>query len=88
MVIMNMLDAKTNLSRLVQAIESGAEPEILIARHGTPVARLVPLEPTAGSTLIGIARGRFTFDPVAFDAADDQIADLFGVPPADQLPRP
>ena len=28
----NMLDAKTRLSRLVEAVESGAEPEIIIAR--------------------------------------------------------
>ena len=36
----NMLDAKTNLSRLVEAVESGDESEILIARNGKPVARL------------------------------------------------
>jgi antitoxin (DNA-binding transcriptional repressor) of toxin-antitoxin stability system len=40
----NMLEAKTQLSRLVEAIESGAEEEIVIARNGKPAARLVPLE--------------------------------------------
>ncbi len=35
MSIVNMLDAKSNLSRLVEAVESGAESEIVIARNGS-----------------------------------------------------
>ena len=34
MTTVNMLDAKTRLSQLVEAVESGAEAEILIARNG------------------------------------------------------
>lgn len=41
--IVNMHEAKTNLSRLVEEAERGEE--ILLARAGTPVARLVPLPP-------------------------------------------
>jgi antitoxin (DNA-binding transcriptional repressor) of toxin-antitoxin stability system len=37
----NMLEAKTHLSRLVEAIETGAATEVVIARNGRPVARLV-----------------------------------------------
>ncbi len=37
-----MHDAKTNLSRLVAAVESGETDEIEIARAGHVVARLVP----------------------------------------------
>jgi prevent-host-death family protein len=44
MRIVNMLDAKTNLSRLVDAVETGEETEVIIARNGKPAARLVPLE--------------------------------------------
>ena len=39
----NMHAAKTQLSRLVAGVEAGEE--ILIARKGVPVARLVPLAP-------------------------------------------
>lgn len=39
----NVLEAKTTLSRLIEAVESGAEKEIIIARNGKPAARLVPL---------------------------------------------
>jgi prevent-host-death family protein len=38
----NMLDAKTKLSQLVDAAEHGEE--ILIARNGVPVAQIVPLK--------------------------------------------
>ncbi len=34
----NVLEAKTNLSRLIEAVENGSEAEIIIARNGTPRA--------------------------------------------------
>lgn len=40
-----MHDAKTNLSRLVAAVESGEAEEIEIARAGNVVARIVPPRP-------------------------------------------
>lgn len=43
MPVVNMLDAKTNLSKLVDAVESGAEREVIIARNGKPAAKLVAL---------------------------------------------
>lgn len=44
MRVVNMLDAKTNLSKLVDAVESGAEQEIIIARNGKPAAKLVAVK--------------------------------------------
>ncbi len=38
----NMHEAKTNLSRLVAAVESGETDEVEIARAGHVVARIVP----------------------------------------------
>ena len=38
----NMHDAKSNLSKLVEAVLDGED--VVIARAGTPVARLVPYE--------------------------------------------
>jgi antitoxin (DNA-binding transcriptional repressor) of toxin-antitoxin stability system len=40
-----MHDAKTNLSRLVAAVESGETDEVEIARAGHVVARIVPPRP-------------------------------------------
>ena len=36
----NMLEAKSSLSRLVEALEQGEEHEIIIARNGRPAAKL------------------------------------------------
>jgi len=41
----NMHDAKTNLSRLVAAVENGETDEVEIARAGHVVARIVPPRP-------------------------------------------
>ena len=77
MPTVNMLDAKSNLSRLVEAVESGAETEIVIARNGKPAARLVPLEPVRdASKRFGIAKGLYDI-PDDIDGCNDEIAKLF-----------
>jgi prevent-host-death family protein len=55
----NIFEAKTQLSRLVAAVESGEEAEIIIARDGKPAARLVSLAPKAKGPRIGVAKGLF-----------------------------
>ena len=59
MSTVNMLEAKSSLSRLVADLESGVEREIVIARNGRPAARLVPLEAVPASQRIGVAKGVF-----------------------------
>ena len=88
MTTVNMLEAKTHLSRLAEAVDSGQEAEVVIARNGHPVARLVPYSRPKPASLVGIARGKFRFDQGVFDDADDQIATLFAIPPLEELPRP
>ena len=72
----NMLEAKTHLSRLVEAIESGEATEVVIARNGRPVARLTALQGPAQPRRLGVARGQFTV-PESIDAANPLIAELF-----------
>ena len=76
MPTMNMLEAKSNLSRLVEAVETGAQTEIIIARNGRPAARLVPLAPAPRGQRIGIAKGKFTV-PATIDADEATIVALF-----------
>ena len=76
MITINMLEAKTQLSRLVEAVESGAETEIVIARNGRPAARLVPIARAAVGKRIGVAKGKFVV-PDTIDADEDAIAALF-----------
>jgi antitoxin (DNA-binding transcriptional repressor) of toxin-antitoxin stability system len=76
--VINMLDAKTSLSKLVQALESGTETEFIIARNGRPAARLVPLAQarTDRSRRIGIAKGRFAV-PEDIDRSNPEVLELF-----------
>jgi prevent-host-death family protein len=62
----NIHEAKTHLSRLLQRVAAGEE--VTIARSGVPVARLVPLQPEKKRPL-GFARGEVW-------AADDFDAPL------------
>lgn len=52
----NVHEAKTHLSRLLERVEKGEE--IIIARAGKPVARLVPVEPPSGKRPIGRDKGK------------------------------
>lgn len=76
MSAVNMLQAKSTLSRLVEAIEQGEEREIIIARNGRPAARLVPIDSTPASKRIGVAEGRFEV-PDDIDRHNDEVARLF-----------
>ena len=76
MVAVNMLEAKSSLSRLVQAIEDGLEREIIIARNGRPAAKLVPINSMPSSQKIGIAAGLFEV-PESIDTHNEDVAKLF-----------
>lgn len=72
----NMLQAKSSLSRLVEAIEQGQEREIVIARNGRPAAKLVPLDSVSAGKRIGVAKGRFEV-PDSIDGHNDEVGRLF-----------
>lgn len=54
MITVNTHEAKTHLSRLLKRVAAGEE--ILIARAGQPVARLVPLENAGAVRELGFVR--------------------------------
>ena len=76
MQTVNMLQAKSSLSRLVKAIEQGEAREIVIARNGRPAARLVPIETALSENRIGVAKGLFVV-PDSIDAHNNEVAQLF-----------
>ena len=76
MTSVNMLQAKSSLSRLVESIEQGDEREIIIARNGRPAARLVPVDALPAGQRIGVARGKFEV-PDDIDAHNTEVAALF-----------
>ena len=70
----NIHEAKTHLSRLVERVEAGEE--IIIARAGRPVARLVPLGARREPRVPGAWRGLVHLEP-DFDRTDDVVLDAF-----------
>jgi prevent-host-death family protein len=73
----NIHEAKTHLSRLVDRAASGEE--IIIARSGRPIARLVPIVPPGKRRTFGRMRGKIRVAD-DFDAPlpDDVLADFHG----------
>ena len=61
----NIHEAKTHLSKLLQRVIAGEE--IVIAKSGRPVARLVPFAPIPKQRTAGSAKGKIWIAP-DFDA--------------------
>jgi prevent-host-death family protein len=77
MTQVGMHEAKTKLSQLVARAEAGED--IVIARNGRPVARLVPVPRTNRlASVRGALRGRIHIAD-DFDELPDDIAEAFGM---------
>ena len=76
MLIVNLLEAKSSLSLLVDAVERGTQTEIAIARNGRPAARLVPVQQYKAGQRLGVAKGRFLM-PKSIDNNNANVARLF-----------
>ena len=80
-VQVNMLDAKSQLSRLVKAALAGEE--VIIASHGNPQVKLVPCAAAdglkrPGALAAALPAGLAARVDVAFsEAVDQQVAELF-----------
>lgn len=68
----NMHDAKTRLSELVAAAESGED--VVIARNGRAVVQLVALEPSFAPVRLGVLEGQIELG-ADFDAPLPEFAD-------------
>ena len=67
--VVNVHQAKTQLSRLLAQVERGEE--VVIARNGEPVARLVSLRPAA-KRQFGALRGRIRIDDRFFEPLPEE----------------
>lgn len=76
MVQANMLEAKTELSKLVRLLESGQEDVVYIARNNVPIVQMTLVDLPAESKRIGAAKGRFVI-PDGFDEWDGEVEDMF-----------
>ncbi|MYA50754.1 MAG: type II toxin-antitoxin system Phd/YefM family antitoxin [Chloroflexi bacterium] len=69
MTTVNVREAKTQLSRLLAQVEAGEE--VIIARNGKPVARLVPCRPQ-GKRQPGTMKGLISIDERFFEPLPEE----------------
>lgn len=74
MKTVNMHEAKTHLSRLVDRVAKGEK--IIIGKAGKPVALLSPYKPETAPRKPGSLKGRVWIAD-GFDSDNESIADLF-----------
>jgi prevent-host-death family protein len=68
----NIHEAKTNLSKLIASGE-----EVVIARNGEPVARLVPIRPPVSRREPGSAVGTLSVPADFFEPLPEEVLDGF-----------
>ena len=77
MPIINMHAAKTQLSDLVKRARAGEE--VVIARDGEPVAKLVPMDVEAPRRMFGAFAGRIRLPASFFDELPADELSAWGV---------
>lgn len=76
----NIHEAKTHLSRLVEAAAAGEE--IIIAKAGRPMARLVPVQTGTAPRTLGLLAGQVR-ETEGWWLPDESLAELFEGGPID-----
>jgi prevent-host-death family protein len=73
--IVNMHQAKTSLSRLVERALAGEE--VVIARNGEPLVKLVPVPKQGEPRVPGRYKGKIWIAPDCFDPMSEEELDLW-----------
>ena len=71
--VVNIHEAKTHLSRLIEQVVAGES--VTIARAGTPVVDLVPHVPV--TVVLGTCRNQLDYDDATFDEPDRDFLAMF-----------
>lgn len=71
----NIHEAKTHFSKLLERVALGEE--VIIAKAGKPVAKLVPLNDEPKTRILGSAKGEFVVPDDFNDPLPKEIEDLF-----------
>ena len=76
MVVRNISQAKAELSALIEMVQKGNE--VILAKAGKPVARLIAYRGPAGPRTPGSMAGQIWIAP-DFDVLPDDMAEAFGI---------
>ena len=73
--VVNIHEAKTHLSRIIDEVAAGAE--VIIAKAGKPMARLVPIAPAATQKRFGLLKGKIKVSDDFNAPLDDEVLAAF-----------
>ncbi len=74
----NILEAKTNFSKLLMLLETKEEDEVIICKNNNPIATIKLIPQVDVSKRIGIAKGKINVpDLDEWNAMDEEIAQMF-----------
>ena len=74
-LVFNIHDAKTNLSRIVDDVAAGKE--VVIAKAGKPMARLVPIDLRVKGKKLGLLKGKIKVGDDFNAPLDEETLRLF-----------
>ena len=74
-ITVNIHEAKTHLSRLIEQASQGRE--VVIAKAGKPVVRMVPIEPPSAQRPLGFLAGKGRLEADVKTAFADDIDAMF-----------
>jgi prevent-host-death family protein len=75
--VVNIHEAKTHLSRLLEQVAAGKQ--IIIAKAGKPIARIAPLEPPVKPKKFGTLKGKLDVPDNFNDPLPDDVLASFGI---------
>ena len=75
MTTVNVHEAKTHFSKLLNRVGSGEE--IIIAKAGKPVARILPITKKLKKRVAGTAKGRIVIKDSFFEPLPDDLLNEF-----------
>lgn len=75
MIQVNILEAKTDFSKIIRLLETKREGYITVARNGKPVVKITLINVTPVSKRIGVGKGKFSVKG-DFDGDNSEIADM------------
>ena len=73
----NVHEAKTQFSKLIERVEAGED--IVIARYGRPVARLVPVRPSNEPRQLGLLKDSTDWSAIVDRPLPKSLLRKFGV---------
>ena len=74
--IVNVHEAKTHLSKLLARVEAGEE--IILARGGAPIAKIVPIPVKREWAGPGAWKGKYDIPDDAFEWSEEELREMFG----------